>query len=440
MSLIKLNATDAIELMRKGELSSEKYVSAFLEHIEKREPLIGAWSFLDPELAIQQAKEADKRWKDKNAGKLNGLPIGIKDIIDTKDMPTENGSKICKNRKPSEDAYLVNLLKEAGAVIMGKCVTTEFALSGPGKTKNPNDLECTPGGSSSGSAAAVCDNMVPLSIGSQTGGSVLRPASFNGIIGLKPTFGTISRYGMSPISQRLDHPGIYANTINDIDLVASVLFSYDQNDLDMIKNFEYKNYEQTSPSPKFAFIKGPVWGYGEQDMQDEITNFVKNSSLNIVDFELDSIFESAAKSHEIIMNGSIARSLSKYYKNEKNKLHPFTISRIEAGMPVSAKDYIDAIENAKLMELSLKKVFKEFDAIITPSAPGQAPRDLMNTGNAIFNGYWTMMGVPAISLPLLRGKDNLPIGIQIITSWKEDSKLLKISEHILSKNKKRLAQ
>jgi len=440
MSLIKLNATDAIELMRKGELSSEKYVSAFLEHIEKREPLIGAWSFLDPELAIQQAKEADKRWKNKNAGKLNGLPIGIKDIIDTKDMPTENGSKICKNRKPSEDAYLVNLLKEAGAVIMGKCVTTEFALSGPGKTKNPNDLECTPGGSSSGSAAAVCDNMVPLSIGSQTGGSVLRPASFNGIIGLKPTFGTISRYGMSPISQRLDHPGIYANTINDIDLVASVLFSYDQNDLDMIKNFKYKNDEQTSSSPKFAFIKGPVWGYGEQDMQDEITNFVKNSSLNIVDFELDSIFESAAKSHEIIMNGSIARSLSKYYKNEKNKLHPFTISRIEAGMPVSAKDYIDAIENAKLMELSLKKVFKEFDAIITPSAPGQAPRDLMNTGNAIFNGYWTMMGVPAISLPLLRGKDNLPIGIQIITSWKEDSKLLKISEHILSKNKKRLAQ
>ncbi|MDC1086108.1 amidase [Alphaproteobacteria bacterium] len=440
MSLIKLNATDAIELMRKGELSSEKYVSAFLEHIEKREPLIGAWSFLDPELAIQQAKEADKRWKNKNAGKLNGLPIGIKDIIDTKGMPTENGSKICKNRKPSEDAYLVNLLKEAGAVIMGKCVTTEFALSGPGKTKNPNDLECTPGGSSSGSAAAVCDNMVPLSIGSQTGGSVLRPASFNGIIGLKPTFGTISRYGMSPISQRLDHPGIYATTINDIDLVASVLFSYDQNDLDMIKNFEYKNDVQTSPSPKFAFIKGPVWSYGEQDMQDEITNFVKNSPLNIVDFELDSIFENAAKSHEIIMNGSIARSLSKYYKNEKNKLHPFTISRIEAGMPVSAKDYIDAIENAKLMELSLKRVFKEFDAIITPSAPGQAPRDLMNTGNAIFNGYWTMMGVPAISLPLLRGKDNLPIGIQVITSWKEDSKLLKISEHILNKNKKRLAQ
>ena len=433
MNLIKLNATKALEMMKRGELSSEQYVSAFLEHIEKREPLVGAWAFIDPALAIAQAKEADKRWKNKNAGKLNGLPIGIKDIIDTKDMPTENGSKACKNRKPTEDAHLVKLLREAGAVIMGKCVTTEFALSGPGKTKNPNDLECTPGGSSSGSAAAVCDNMIPLSIGSQTGGSVLRPASFNGILGYKPTFGTISRYGMSPISQRLDHPGIYANTIDDIDLVASVLLSYDQNDLDMIKNFEYKNDSKIDPSPKFAFIKGPVWNYGEQDMREGITNFIKNSSLNIVDLELNSIFESAAKSHEIIMNGSIARSLSKYYENEKDKLHPFTISRIEAGLPVSAKDYIEAIENAKLMEQSLKKVFEEFDAIITPAAPGQAPRDLMNTGNAIFNGYWTMMGVPAISLPILKGNDNLPIGIQVITSWKDDSKLLKISEYMLSK-------
>ncbi len=318
---------------------------------------------------------------------------------------------------------------------MGKCVTTEFALSGPGKTKNPHDLECTPGGSSSGSAAAVCDNMVPLSIGSQTGGSVLRPASFTGILGFKPTFGTISRSGMSPISQRLDHPGIYANTIEDIELVASVLLSYDHNDLDMIKNYEYKT-NNINPSPKFAFIKGPVWDYGDQDMQEGIIDFVKNAPLDIVDLELDSIFSKAAKSHEIIMNGSIARSLYKYYENEQKKLHPFTVSRIEAGIPVSAKDYIEAIENAKLMEKSLKEVFKEYDAIITPAAPGQAPRDLMNTGNAIFNGYWTMMGIPAISLPLLKGKDNLPIGVQVITSWENDLDLLKVSEFVLNKIKK----
>ena len=170
MNLIKLSAVEALNMMEKGELTSEKYVQAFLDHIKLREPEVGAWVFIDPWLAIHQAKLADKRRDNKQGGILNGIPVGIKDIIDTKDMPTENGSLICKNRKPTEDAHLVKLLRDAGAVIMGKCVTTEFALSAPGKTKNPKDLECTPGGSSSGSAAAVSDNMIPLAIGSQTGG------------------------------------------------------------------------------------------------------------------------------------------------------------------------------------------------------------------------------------------------------------------------------
>ncbi len=435
MDLIKLNALDALNMMKKGELTSEKYVKAFLDHIKIREPLVGAWNYLNQEQAIQQAKLADKRWKDKNPGKLNGLPIGIKDIIDTKDMPTENGSSICKDRRPSDDAHLVKLLRDAGAVIMGKCVTTEFALSGPGKTKNPKDLECTPGGSSSGSAAAVSDNMIPLAIGSQTGGSVLRPASFTGILGLKPTFGTISRFGMSPISQRLDHPGIYANSTRDIDLVASVILSYDEKDLDMVKHYNYKQ-DYIVEAPRFAFVKGPVWDFGEDDMQEQIIKFIENLPFEVEELNLGDDFNEAASSHEIIMNGSIAKSLSQYYENEKEKLHPFTISRIEAGIPVSAKQYIEAIENAKKMQQTLNKFFHKFDAIITPAAPGQAPRDLMNTGNAIFNGYWTMMGTPAISLPLLQGRDNLPMGIQIISSWNEDYKLIKIAEYIMQNIKK----
>ncbi len=435
MDLIKLNALDALNMMKKGELTSEKYVKAFLDHIKIREPLVGAWNYLNQEQAIQQAKLADKRWKDKNPGKLNGLPIGIKDIIDTKDMPTENGSSIYKDRRPSDDAHLVKLLRDAGAVIMGKCVTTEFALSGPGKTKNPKDLECTPGGSSSGSAAAVSDNMIPLAIGSQTGGSVLRPASFTGILGLKPTFGTISRFGMSPISQRLDHPGIYANSTRDIDLVASVILSYDEKDLDMVKHYNYKQ-DYIVEAPRFAFVKGPVWDFGEDDMQEQIIKFIENLPFQVEELNLGDDFNEAANSHEIIMNGSIAKSLSQYYENEKEKLHPFTISRIEAGIPVSAKQYIEAIENAKKMQQTLNKFFHKFDAIITPAAPGQAPRDLMNTGNAIFNGYWTMMGTPAISLPLLQGRDNLPMGIQIISSWNEDYKLIKIAEYIMQNIKK----
>lgn len=432
MNLIKISAVNALEMMQKGEITSEEYVTAFLEHIKNREPEVGAWIFLDPEMALQQAREADKRRRDKSSGKLNGLPIGIKDIIDTKDMPTENGSLIHKDRRPPEDAHLVKLLRDAGAVIMGKCVTTEFALSAPGKTKNPKDLECTPGGSSSGSAAAVSDYMIPLAIGSQTGGSVLRPASFTGILGLKPTFGTISRSGMSPISERLDHPGIYANSIDDIRLVASVILSYDKKDLDMDSNYSFRNASNLKKPLKFAFIKGPVWGSGDQDMQEKIKQFVDNSNLEIASIELGDDFIEAARCHEIIMNGSISRSLANYYENNKSKLHPFTIARFEAGKSVSTNSYIDAIEKAKKMKQTLSEIFLKFDAIITPAAPGQAPRDLMNTGNAIFNGYWTMLGVPAISLPLLEGKDGLPIGIQVITSWNKEAELLDISKIILN--------
>ena len=432
MNLIKISAVNALEMMERGELTSEKYVIAFLEHIKNREPEVGAWIFLDPEMALQQAREADKRRRDKIPGKLNGLPIGIKDIIDTKDMPTENGSLIHKDRRPPEDAHLVKLLRDAGAVIMGKCVTTEFALSAPGKTKNPKDLECTPGGSSSGSAAAVSDYMIPLAIGSQTGGSVLRPASFTGILGLKPTFGTISRSGMSPISERLDHPGIYANSIDDIGLVASVILSYDKKDLDMDSNYSFRNASNLKKSLRFAFVKGPVWIYGDNDMQQKIKQFVDNSNLEITSVELGDDFIEAARCHEIIMNGSISRSLANYYENNKSKLHPFTIARFEAGKSVSTNSYIDAIEKAKKMKQTLSEIFLKFDAIITPAAPGQAPRDLMNTGNAIFNGYWTMLGVPAISLPLLEGKDGLPIGIQVITSWNKEAELLDISKIILN--------
>ena len=435
MDLIKLGANEALKMMEEGTLSSEEYTKAFLRQIELREDQVGAWIFLDPKLALEQAREADKKWKNKSPGKLNGLPIGIKDIIDTKDMPTENGSHLCKNRQPSKDAHLVKLLRDEGAVILGKCVTTEFALSGPGKTKNPKDLECTPGGSSSGSAAAVSDYMVPLAIGSQTGGSVLRPGSFTGILGFKPTYGTISRTGMSPISQRLDHPGIYANCVEDIDLVASVILSYDHNDLDMIPNYQYKKTVNLNNSIKFGFVRGPVWDYGDEDMQHGIEEFVKNTSLDVEELNLGKDFIDAAKSHEIIMNGSIAKSLIRYYQADKSKLHPFTVNRIEAGIPVSASDYISAIEKAKKMEQILRQLFRKYDAIITPAAPGQAPRDLMNTGNAIFNGYWTMMGVPAITLPFLKGKDNLPIGIQFIADWSEDLKLLEMCKYILKKEK-----
>ena len=433
MELIELNAVQVLDLLKKNELTSQEYVEALLTHIDNREPLVGAWTYLNKDLILSSAKKADKNRQNGIVKSMNGLPIGIKDIIDTFDMPTENGSKVCKDRSPSKDAHLVKLFRDAGSIIFGKCVTTEFALSAPGKTKNPNDLECTPGGSSSGSAAAVSDKMIPLSIGSQTGGSVLRPASFNGVIGFKPTFGTISRTGMSPVSYRLDHPGIYARCIEDIELASSIILSYDENDHDMIENYNFlKQTISNLNNVKFAFVRGPAWEHGDEDMKKEMENFVTNININIDDISLPKIFETAINSHITIMKGGIHSSLGKHYRNEKSKLHPYTIKRIENSISVKASEYIDALENAKNMSLKLKGIFENYDAIITPAAPGQAPRNLSTTGNAVFNGYWTMLGVPAISLPLLKGRDSLPIGVQVITPWKEDGKLLSISKALLN--------
>ena len=274
--------------------------------------------------------------------------------------------------------------------------------------------------------------MIPTSIGTQTGGSVLRPASYNGIIGFKPTFGSISRSGISPISYRLDHPGVYARCIEDIRIISNLIISYDENDYDMINNVSLKQNINEKSNYKFAFVKGPAWPKGDADMKESFQKFIHDSQLNITEINLPESFDNALHHHEVIMNGGIYSSLKKVYKEDKENLHPYTINRIENGLNLNASDYVDAIENAKKMKFDLNAIFKNFDAIITPAAPGEAPRDLSTTGNAMFNGYWTMMGVPAISLPLLKGKNSLPIGVQVITSWKKDNLLLKISDDILN--------
>ena len=431
MNLKNLNAFEILKLFNSNKLSAVEYVSELMAHIKLREPNVEAWAFLNEDLVKTYAKKIDEK-KSKNLQKsFAGIPIGIKDIIDTRDFPTENGSKTCLGRKPKEDAYLVNLLRENDIIIFGKCVTTEFALSAPGKTKNPNDLECTPGGSSSGSAAAVADKMIPISIGTQTGGSVLRPASFNGIIGFKPTFGSISRSGISPISHRLDHPGVYARCIEDIRIISNLIISYDENDYDMINNQSLKENVVEKSDYKFAFVKGPAWPKGDADMKENFQKFINECKLNITEINLPESFDNALHDHEVIMNGGIYSSLKKVYKDDKKNLHHYTINRIENGLNLNASDYVDAIESTKKMKFDLNAIFKNFDAVISPAAPGEAPRDLSTTGNAMFNGYWTMMGVPAISLPLLKGKNSLPIGVQVITSWNNDNLLLKISDAIL---------
>lgn len=426
MEIHQMSAVDAVTKMTAGEMTARDYVGACLARIKAREEIVQAWAFLDPDLAMAQADAADARRKAGKAGPLNGLPVGIKDIIDTKDMPTENGSALCAGRRPDKDATLVRLLRDAGAVIMGKCVTTEFAMSSPGKTRNPHDPACTPGGSSSGSAASVADYMVPLSIGSQTGGSMLRPASYNGIYGLKPTFGTISRAGMSPLSRRLDHPGIYARTPEDVALAASVLLQSDAGDPDTRHDAAFGVASPVSTPPRLAFVRGPVWDRGEADMQQGIEDLAARLGNIVTARELSADFEGAYECHATIMNGAVAGALGHYYDRDKDGLTPITRDRVERGFSVTARDYVEALAQAESLQASLADYFVDFDAILTPAAPGQAPRDLSRTGDAAFNGYWTLMGAPAASVPLMTGKDGLPIGVQVVCPWGQDAKLLRI--------------
>ena len=272
MNPAQMSALRAAQAIREGELTSEELVGACLARIAECEEQIGAWEHLDEEFALRQAREADlARREGKALGPLHGVPVGIKDVIDTADLPTENGSPLHAGRRPAEDAAVVSLLKSAGAVIMGKTVTTEFAVYHPGKTKNPHDPNRTPGGSSSGSAAAVASRMVPAAVGSQTNGSTIRPASFCGVCGFKPTHGSISRYGMLPQSRPIDHVGLFARSVEDLAFLGDQVMVFDARDPDMRPHAAPRLLETAASeppvAPRFAFVKTPVWDQAEEDAQ-----------------------------------------------------------------------------------------------------------------------------------------------------------------------------
>ena len=398
-----------------------------------REETVGAWAFLNDELPLQQARALDLRKKSGDSlGPLHGLPVGIKDIIDTNDMPTECGSEFYSGRRPIEDSTVAALLRRSGAVILGKTITTELALSAPGKTTNPFDPNRTPGGSSSGSAAAVSDKMVPLAIGSQTGGSIIRPASFCGVFGYKPTFGSISRRGMSLLARRLDHVGVYGRSVDDLALIGEALMVYDSADWDMVKKPGRSLVAELSGfiknTPRLAFVRGPMWDQAEPDMAAAIERFVKELGKKIRDVELEGLFSDIVDCHITIMNANLAAYLGERVKKFPDKFLLETIKRVNSGRGITAASYIQALNLAEAQTHAIDSLFDHYDVLLTPAAPGQAPVNLKSTGKALFNGMWTLMGVPAVSVPILLGKDSMPIGLQIIGRRGDDAKVLKMAK------------
>jgi len=428
--MIELSATEAIQKIRDGEITSEELVQAYLDRIDQVDGEIEAWAHLNPDYALEQARARDVAHQEGEAeGPLHGIPVGVKDIFDTDDLPTENGTVMNAGRQPVDDCRVVSLLKEAGAVIMGKTVTTELAVFGPGKTKNPHNPAHTPGGSSSGSAAAVAAQMVPLAVGSQTNGSMIRPGSYCGVVGFKPTHGLIPRTGVLAQSSYLDTVGTYARSIEDAARIAEVLVAYDPGDKDTRPRAHppFSNVAMQEPPmpPQLTFAKTPVW-----DQADETTHQAFAELTDILGDECDNLdlpepFDHVVEMHRNIMYADLAKSFGGYYEHGKDKLTDILVSMIEDGQKVTALDYNKAVDARETFNSGLDGVFDRFDAIITPAATGEAPVGLDATGSPIFNTLWTFCGTPAITLPLMTGPGGLPIGVQMVGRRGDDARLLR---------------
>lgn len=435
MKLNELSATEAAGRVHSGELRSVELVSACLARIEEVEDKVGAWQHIDQEYALEQARKADDvRQAGKDIGPLHGVPVGVKDIVDTNGWPTECGSPILSGRQPHEDACIVSLLREAGAVIMGKTVTTEFAVYSPGKTANPHDVTRTPGGSSSGSAAAVAANMVPLSIGSQTNGSIIRPASYCGVHGFKPTKGSISRHGVLLLSRFLDTMGVYARSIEDIALICECLFCYDERDSDMVlrarPSLSVTAMSEPPVTPKFAFIKSPVWDQADSDTQQGFKELREHLGSDCDEVDLPEVFNDAIDWHRVIMNADLAKNLGRHYAKAKEQLSSRLTDMIEDGQRCLATEYNQGVDAVDVLSAGMDQIFDRYDAIITPAATGEAPVGLGSTGNPIFCTLWTLTGLPAISLPLLQGSSGLPVGVQMVGSRDDDARLLRCARYL----------
>ncbi len=434
--LTRLTAADAAAKIASGEITSVMLVEAYLERIRERDGDVMAWEHLSPEFALEQARAADERRAfDQSTGPLHGVPVGIKDIIDTNEFPTENGTPAHKGRQPGDDAAIVSALKDAGAIIMGKTVTTELAVLHPNRTRNPHNLEHTPGGSSSGSAAGVADHMIPLAIGTQTGGSVIRPASFCGVYGFKPTHGLISRTGVLMQAPPLDTIGVFAHSVEDLGLIADCLTAYDARDSWMRprSRTQLRDMALSDPpvDPLFAFVKSPAWDeYAEDSTRDAFPELVTALGEYCDEVELPSVFAEGLKMQKLIQNADIARFYGPIAEKSPGVLSDSLVERIEVGKSVSAVKYNNALDVREALNAGLEEVFERYDAIITPASPGPAPKGLSTTGDAAFNAMWTYLGVPCTTLPLLEA-DGLPFGVQLVGARHDDGRLLRNSHWLV---------
>lgn len=422
--------------LAEGVVSALDVAEAHLAVIEAKEPQVQAWHFHDPGLVRRQAAALDAHRKaGRPLGALHGIPVGLKDVIDTADMPTENGTQADAGRRPKRDALVTARLRAAGALLMGKTVSTEMAYFSPGKTRNPHDTARTPGGSSSGSAAAVAAGMVSLALGTQTMASVIRPASFCGLFGLKPSHGLIGRTGVLALSRTLDTIGTFARELDGAALAADVLEGFDPEDPDVTPRAptRFLQHAQSAPQvePLFAFYRTPMWDQADQATQeafDELTEFLGDRCDTV---DPGPLFAEGYAAHRAVMATEMARNLGRYLDRSADVLSEPMQEIITRGRGITAVDYMAACDWRAVLNAGLDRIFGRYDAIITPASAGEAPVGHQSTGNPIFGALWTFLGLPAITLPLMTGPDGLPVGVQLVGRYGEDGRLLRNARHLV---------
>ncbi|KAI1384300.1 glutamyl-tRNA amidotransferase subunit A [Hypoxylon trugodes] len=424
MEPYQLTATQVLEKFKDGSLTIEQYARSLLARIEKRDDAVKAWAYLNPEYVIQQAKELDAVPLEKR-GPLHGVAVAVKDIMYTKDMPTEHNSPIYKGDEPKVDASAIMTLRHAGALILGKTTTTEFASTTAGpKTSNPHDATRTPGGSSSGSAAAVADFQAPIGLGTQTGGSTIRPGSFNGIYAFKPTWNAISREGLKVYSLILDTIGFFARSAEDLQLLSDIFLLED--DVPPPTNFSVKG-------AKFAVLKTMVWpsaGPGTIAALEAGARILKEHGAHVEEIELPPSFDKMPEWRHIVMQTEARPSFLAEYRVAKDKLAPFLVDHVENGQKISRAAQLEALDGIARLRPEIDEIAGRYDAILTPSVVDEAPVGLDFTGDAVFNAIWTALHTPVVNIPGFKGENGMPIGLSLVAPRYHDRRLLVVSEAV----------
>lgn len=433
-----LSATEAITKIKSKEISLRNLIKSHLDHIKKIEPKILAWSYFDENLALKQLADIEKKISEGKVGMLYGIPVGVKDTFNTYDMPTEMGSSIWKNYTPGNDARVVFRLRQEDAIIPGKTVTAEFAVHAEGKTLNPHDPEYSPGTSSSGSAAAVASYMVPLALGTQTGGSTIRPASYNGIYGMKPTFGLIPRTGMLKTTDTLDTVGFFSRTINDLKLMFETIRVKGHNYPFVEKYLEDKNRQnKKDQSWKIAFVKTHVWKYAKDYVKDSVLSFKDNISkdkkINVEEIDLTDNLKDVHDIHTTIYDKTLSYYFNKEYSEHMNQLSPVLQKIISRGNKISLEQYKETLEKQNEISQEMDNFFKEYDIILINSTSSEAPKKgvIEDPDTCLI---WTFCGLPAINLPVFKTKNNMPFGAQIVARKYNDYLLLNFAEFLKNKD------